>query len=104
MAAVAVYQASKLKHAEVLRDRLLGNAAMFDQCAHGQFASHGQALKDRASRLVSKRFEDAVGGPIHFAFRGRNLTPFGYSAVSVVHQLALTFHTVAQRWPTRGSI
>jgi hypothetical protein len=69
---------------------------MFDQCAHGQFASHGQALKDLAARRVSKRFEDAVGWPIQFAFCWRNLAPLGYSAVSVVHQLGLIFYAVAQ--------
>jgi hypothetical protein len=39
MIAMAVYQTSRLKHAEVLRDRLLGNAALLDQCAHCQLAS-----------------------------------------------------------------
>jgi hypothetical protein len=67
MIAMAVYQTSRPKHAEVLRDRLLGNAAALDQCSHGHFAFYGQVLKDRPSRWVSKRFEDAVGGSIQFA-------------------------------------
>jgi hypothetical protein len=64
MAAAGLHQASKLKRAEVLCDCLLRNAAMFDQRAHGQLASAGQALEDRASRRISKGFEDAVGSPI----------------------------------------
>ena len=39
MNAMAVYQASRLKHAKVLRDRLLGQAKVLDQCAHRHLAS-----------------------------------------------------------------
>jgi hypothetical protein len=39
MIALAVYQTSRLKHAEVLRDRLLGNAALLNQSSHRQLAS-----------------------------------------------------------------